>query len=167
MSSRPSKPPLLGALMRIPLEAVHQRIIAEAHAAGFDDLVQAHLSVLRYPGPDDRRPSELATEAGMSKQAMNYLLGQLEDLGYLVREDDPLDRRSKRVALTTRGHDLRTTIRASVDAIEAEVEAELGPKQFAQLRRLLVALNTTAFVRGTSADVPRPAAPPAEELAEA
>jgi DNA-binding MarR family transcriptional regulator len=73
------------------------------HEAGFDDLVPAHLIVLQYPGPENRRPSELASQTGMTKQAMNYLLGEMQRLGYLQREPDPQDRRSKRVRLTSRG----------------------------------------------------------------
>ena len=38
----------------------------------------------------------------MTKQALNYLLGELERRGYLERRPDPDDRRSKRVALTPR-----------------------------------------------------------------
>lgn len=62
-------------------------MLADLHDAGFTDLVTAHFAVLRYPGPDGSRPSDLAVGAGMTKQAMNYLLGQLEQCGYLVRSD--------------------------------------------------------------------------------
>ena len=136
-------PPLIGALVRRPAEAVHLRILREASEAGFTDLVPAHLAVLRYPGPNGRRPSELADEVGATKQAMNYLLGQLEQLGYLERRDDPDDQRSKRVHLTPRGEALRRAIRRTVTKIEAELEAELGKASYAQLRTLLVRLNDT------------------------
>ena len=56
----PLGPPLIGALIRMPMEAVAARIIGGLHAAGFTDLVPAHFPVLRYPGPEGRRPSELA-----------------------------------------------------------------------------------------------------------
>ena len=39
----------------------------------------------------------------MSKQALNYMLGELERLGYLERLPDREDTRSKRIALTPRG----------------------------------------------------------------
>ena len=139
-------PPLIGALVRRPAEAVHLRIVREAIAAGFTDLVPAHLAVLRYPGPNGRRPSELAAEVGASKQAMNYLLGQLEHLGYLDRRDDPDDLRSKRVHLTPRGEALKRAIRRTVIKIEAELEAELGKGSYAQLRTLLVRLNDTKTI---------------------
>ena len=63
------------------------------------------MDVWRYPGSENQRPSELATQTRMTKQALNYLLGQLEQLGYLTRETDSNDQRSKRIRLTPRGHD--------------------------------------------------------------
>ena len=143
----PLGPPLLGALLRMPLDAVVARILAGLHAAGFSDLVAAHFPVLRYPGPQKRRPSELAAAAGMSKQAMNYLLGQMQQLGYLTRDEDPDDQRFKRVRLTERGHAAAQAIRAIVADIEAELEQELGPPQLEQLRQLLIKLNATSLVR--------------------
>jgi DNA-binding MarR family transcriptional regulator len=145
----PVGPPLIGALMRMPVDAVYRRMLADLHAAGFTDLVAAHFAVLRYPGPDGRRPSDLADEAGMTKQAMNYLLGQLERSGYLVRGDDPHDRRSRRVHLTERGRAVARTIRATVADIEAELRHELGSERFAQLRELLTELNACTIVAGS------------------
>ncbi len=147
LMSVPARPPLIGALLRMPYESIHLRIVAEANAAGFEDLVPAHLAVLRYPGPNGRRPSELAEEAGMSRQAMNYLLGQLEALHYIVREDDPDDLRSKRVYFTKRGEALRDTIRQSVSVIERKLNDELGTSAYEQLRHLLVELNGTTVVQ--------------------
>ena len=146
MTAAPVAPPLIGALMRMPVDAVYHRMLADLHAAGFTDLVVAHFAVLRYPGPDDRRPSDLAAEVGMSKQAMNYLLGQLERSGYLIRIDDPDDRRSKRVHLTERGQAVARTIRETVTEIETQLEHELGHEGFAQLRELLTQLNDCNLV---------------------
>jgi DNA-binding MarR family transcriptional regulator len=140
-------PPLIGALVRRPTEAVHLRILREAAEAGFTDLVPAHMAVLRYPGPNGRRPSELAAEVGMTKQAMNYLLGQLERLGYVDRRDDPDDQRSKRVHMTERGEELRVVIRRTVGTIEQELEAELGSSDYARLRTLLVRLNDSDTIK--------------------
>jgi DNA-binding MarR family transcriptional regulator len=138
---------LIGALVRRPTEAVHLRIVREAHAAGFTDLVPAHLAVLRYPGPNGRRPSELAAEVGTTKQAMNYLLGQLEQLGYIERRDDSDDLRSKRVHYTARGEALQRAVRQTVTQIEKEIEAELGAESYAQLRELLVRLNDSDTIK--------------------
>ena len=139
-------PPLLGALLRMPVDAIRHRMLVDLHAAGFTDVVPAHFDVLRYPGPDGRRPSDVAAEAGITKQAMNYLLGQLEQLGYLVREDDAADRRSRRIHLTARGKAVRRRLRTTVGAIEAELEAELGRAEVARLKALLGRLNATNLV---------------------
>ena len=77
-------PAMIGALLRIPWERVVRRMLERLHAEGFDDLDLPHMNLLLYPGPQGARPSELAAQRGMSKQAANYLLGQLEALGYNV-----------------------------------------------------------------------------------
>jgi DNA-binding MarR family transcriptional regulator len=114
------------------------------HERGFDDLDAAHLNVFQYPGPQGARPSELAARLRITKQALNYLLGELERLGYLERRSDPDDRRSKRIALTPRGRSAILVIREAVAEMETAWSERLGPKRFAHLRRLLVELDEPA-----------------------
>ena len=137
-------PPLIGALLRGPWEVVRERMLAGLHARGFDDLKDAHLNVLQYPGPHRTRPSELATRTRMSKQALNYLLGQMGDLGYLERRGTAGDQRSRRIELTRRGHRAVRAIREIVAEVEREWEEQLGPGDFAALRELLGRLNAVA-----------------------
>src|SRR3954453_265354 len=85
----PLGPPLIGALLRMPVDAVRRRMIERLHEHGFPDIDPAHLIVLRYPGPQGERPSDLPAQLGISKQALNYQLGQLERRGYLERRPDP------------------------------------------------------------------------------
>src|SRR5512133_1469644 len=103
VAGQPVGPPLIGALLRIPLEAVQRQMLERLHEHGFTDFDAAFLNVFQYPGPQGARPTELAARLGVSKQALNYLLGELERLGYLERRPDPDDQRSKRIALTPRG----------------------------------------------------------------
>jgi DNA-binding MarR family transcriptional regulator len=134
-------PPMIGALLRMPWEAVQRHMIARLHERGFDDLDAAHLNVFQYPGPQGARPSELATRLRMTKQALNYLLGELERLDYLERRPDPDDLRSKRVALTPRAVSAIGVIRESVEEVEEIWAQKLGEKRFAELRSLLLDLN--------------------------
>lgn len=134
-------PPLIGALLRMPWEDVQQHMLERLHQGGFADFDAAYLNVFRYPGPQGSRPSELAARLGISKQALNYLLGELERLDYLERQPDPDDLRSKRIALTARGTAAVGVIREAVAEVEASWAAQLGERDFAHLRRILLRLN--------------------------
>jgi DNA-binding MarR family transcriptional regulator len=140
-SSEPFGPPMIGALLRTPWEAVQRRMLERLHDHGFTDLDFAHLNVFQYPGPQGARPSELAARLGTTKQALNYLLGELERLDYLQRRPDPDDLRSKRVVLTRRGTSAIRVIRKTVAEIETAWAQQLGPERFAQFRALLLELN--------------------------
>lgn len=133
--------PLIGALMRLPWEAVQRHMLERLHERGFADFDAAYLTVFQYPGPQGARPSELAARLRMTKQALNHLLGQLEKLGYLERQPDPDDLRSKRVALTRRGDAAIRVIREAVAEIETSWAQQLGAKRFAELRRLLLEVS--------------------------
>jgi DNA-binding MarR family transcriptional regulator len=134
-------PPLIGALLRMPWEAVQRHLLERLHESGYEDLDAAHLNVFQYPGPQGARPSELAARLRMSKQAVNYLLGELERLGYIERRPDPDDLRSKRVAVTPRGVSAIGVIREAVGEMETAWTQHLGQKRFAQLRDLLLEIN--------------------------
>ena len=116
-------------------------MLESLHAHGFDDLDPHHLNVLQYPGPDGVRPSELAAQLRISKQALNYKLGELERLGYLERRPDADDLRSRRIFLTARGNELVPVIRDAVRETEREWAAALGADRLEQLRALLLELH--------------------------
>ena len=137
----PYGPPLIGALLRMSVETVRERMLERLHERGFDDLAPAHLIVMQYPGPQGLRPSDLAAQLRMSKQALNYLLGELERLGYVERLPDPDDLRSRRISVTKRGDAIAAVIREAVGEIEAEWTEQLGAGRFEELRSLLVELN--------------------------
>jgi DNA-binding MarR family transcriptional regulator len=138
---------LIGALLRVPAQAIHRRIIGELNAAGFEDLRVPHMAVLQYPGPDGIRPGLLAERAGISKQAMNQLLRSLETLGYLARSDAPDHGRARIVRLTKRGRAAYTKIHEVLREIEYEWSAMLGPKHFAELKKLLLQVWESPLVR--------------------
>lgn len=134
-------PPLIGALLRMPWEAVQEHMLTRLHAEGFEDFDPSYVTVFRYPSPQGERPTELAARRRVSKQALNHVLGQLEERGYLTRDPDPDDGRSKRINLTPRGAKAVTVIREAVTEMEDTWARKLGPRRFHQLRRLLQDLN--------------------------
>src|ERR1035437_10485531 len=111
---------LIGALLRVPAQAIHRRIIAELNAAGYDELRLPHIAVLQFPGPDGVRPTVLAERAGMSKQAMNQLLGSLEGLGDIARSDSPDEGRMRIIRFTKRGRAAYAKIYEILQEIERE-----------------------------------------------
>lgn len=138
---------LIGALLRVPAQAIQRRLIAELNGAGFDDLRVPHMAVLQFPGPDRMRPSALAERAGMSKQAMNQLLKSLESLGYLVRSDVPDEGRARIVRVTRRGRAAYAKIHDILRDIERDWSAELGPTRFAELKELLFRVWDSPLIR--------------------
>jgi DNA-binding MarR family transcriptional regulator len=140
-AEQPFGPPLIGALLRMPWEAVQRHMLERLHERGFSDFDAAYLNVFQYPGPQGARPSELAARLRISKQALGYLLRQLEQLGYLDRRPDPHDQRGKRIVVTRRGKRAIRVIRDAVSEIETTWTQQLGAEQFAQLRELLLKLN--------------------------
>ncbi len=139
---------LIGALLRVPAQAIHRRIINELNGAGFDELRLPHMAVLQFPGPDGVRPGVLAERAGMSKQAMNQLLRSLEDLGFLVRSAAPDEGRARMVRFTKRGRAAYARVHDILRQIEREWREELGPKDFAKLKELLSRVWESRLTRG-------------------
>ena len=138
---------LIGALLRVPAQAIQRRIIRELNARGFDGLTMPHMAVLQFPGPDGVRPGALAERAGMSKQAMNQLLRSLEALSYVIRSAAPNDGRARIVRLTKRGRAAYAKIHEILRDIEREWSDELGPKHVVQLKDLLLRVWQSPLIR--------------------
>jgi DNA-binding MarR family transcriptional regulator len=149
LKNLPVKPEdmLIGALLRVPAQAIHRRIINELNAAGFKELRVPHMAALQFPGPDGVRPGTLAERAGMSKQAMNQLLRSLEGLGYIVRSDAPDEGGARIIRFTKRGRAAYSKVHDVLRDIEREWSAELGPTRFAQLKELLYRVWISPLIR--------------------
>ena len=139
-ATEPTLPPV-GALLRRPAVLVRHEVMAGLHAAGFDDVLPAHLGVFQHPGPDGQRPGVLARRTRASKQAMNHLLHQLEASGYIVREAHPDDGRTRVVRLTERGWQAQAVIRETMARLEHEWRLALGDDVYGGLSRALELLQ--------------------------
>ena len=133
--------PLAAALLRRPAVVMRHEIMAGLEAAGYEDILPAHLGVFQHPGPDGVRPGVLAARTYASKQAMNHLLHQLEEGGYLVRETATGDRRTRIVRLTERGWDAAGVIQQTTLDVEKAWEHALGQETYAELRHGLARLE--------------------------
>jgi DNA-binding MarR family transcriptional regulator len=74
---------------------------------------------------------------GLSKQAVNDLLGELERTGYVERHTHPKDRRARIVRLTAAGNELQYTTHETSRRLEAGWAASVGAERMAALRATL------------------------------
>lgn len=131
---------MISSLLRLPREYVVARMLAEVNEHGFD-VSETELGVFMYPGPDGRRPSELARQCYMSRQAMNYVLAELERRGYIERRVGPTPA-STVVQMTARGREMIELMRRCVSTVEREWTNYLGAQRFNALRETLQELSS-------------------------
>ena len=128
-------------------DEVQRRIAAD----GLDDLRMADGVVFQHLVPGPQPIGALAERLGVSQQAASKSVADLERRGYVRREADPADGRTRRAALTARGEAAIAAGRRHRAAVEAELAERLGAQRVEGARRTLVdvleALGGTAAVR--------------------
>ena len=100
----------------------------------------AHATVLAHLPIEGGRLSDLASAAGVTKQAMGPLVDDMEGFGYVRREPDPADRRAKRIVFTDAGIELLEDSRAVVAAIWSRYAEVIGERRLNALRNSLTLL---------------------------
>ena len=132
--------PRLGALLNDAQEAWYfalnsalARRNAPALGAGAELLAQLSLSGISQ--------SLLAERMGLTKQAVQQSLDQLEKHALIRREPDPVDRRAKYVVLTEAGLFALEMRRDAEKEAERLLKLALGKKTLKQLARGLRKLN--------------------------
>jgi DNA-binding MarR family transcriptional regulator len=134
-------PPNVGVLLFVSYRAMEARVFAGLAALGFDDFTPAQARVFQRIGPAGSRVTDLAEQAGVTKQTVGFLVDQLERAGYVERAPDPADGRVRLVRITGRG---ARCVRASlgiVAEVEAEWAAHLGAGRLDELRAILADLR--------------------------
>src|SRR5581483_936673 len=138
MSSTAVRPPL-NALLRVAWQQARRRMLADLRTGGFAELDEAHLHLFQHPGPDGLRPSDLARRLRTSRQATNYLLAQLESMGYLQRRRAAGDVR-RRVYVTARGRRLQAAMLTSVRRFERQWRRRVGAARYRAFLHVLGAM---------------------------
>jgi DNA-binding MarR family transcriptional regulator len=126
--------------MRLAWVAFREQMYSKVVEAGYTDLQRAHFALFRYPTIADMRPSQLAEQAGLSRQSTNDLLRQLEAKGYIRLQPDPTDRRAKLIALTDRGSGLMELLRSTAQQVSEEWAAVVGQDRIVAVRATLLEL---------------------------
>lgn len=136
-----AEPLNLGVLLLLPYRAMEGRVFEGLAAAGFDDITPAQARVFQRIAPTGSRLTDLAAQAGITKQSAGFLVDQLERAAYVQRVPDPADGRARLVQIAERGAQAVLASRVLVDQVEAEWTAHLGARSIDQLRDILTALR--------------------------
>ncbi|MET0134363.1 MAG: MarR family transcriptional regulator [Kibdelosporangium sp.] len=122
--------PDLGVLAGRLLFAVQGELFAALAERGFDDLQPRHGAVLAYLEPAGVRATELSRLSGQHKQVIGTVIDELEQLGYVVRQPDPADRRAKLVCPTERGLEQMRAADSIMAGIQQRHARRLGRERF-------------------------------------
>jgi DNA-binding MarR family transcriptional regulator len=124
---------LLGHAMRRFDERVLQLMaqdpevpLALSNLAARGQVGAAHVHITRHLTLRGSRLQELATSAGMSKQAMGKLVDQCEAWGLVTREADTRDGRAKLVRFTPAGLAWLQGFQRAVTQAETELRQAVG-----------------------------------------
>ncbi|QPC41506.1 winged helix DNA-binding protein [Kaustia mangrovi] len=134
------------------LERIYRRytdlLRGDLNRLGVDDASPSQVMMLFTIGHDELSIRELLDRGHYLGSNASYNLKQLGDAGYIERETSPRDRRSARIRLAPKGHELCDAIRGIHDGYHRLVvrdEMEYGEMEtaFRMLRRLEEVWTTT------------------------
>jgi DNA-binding MarR family transcriptional regulator len=83
------------------------------------------------------RPSDLARNIGITRQAIQQTLVEMEQGGLITLVPDPTDGRAKIVKFSRRGAGIGRSAFKAMDEIEAELVRRLGAKAVSTLKEVL------------------------------
>jgi DNA-binding MarR family transcriptional regulator len=137
MSVDPISPPprpLPALLTGVKLAAI-DKLRGRIAEAGHPEIREGHGCVFGFIDLDrGSRLTDLAAQAGLTKQAVGEAVTELERIGYVMRVPDPQDGRAKIIKLTDRGMDAVIKGRRIFAEIEREWAEQIGPELMASFR---------------------------------
>lgn len=71
----------------------------------------------------------LAERTAKDKACLTNLINNLEKKGWVIRKEDPSDKRNRLIFLTTEGRELSLQIRPLTDELYAQLTKKMGEKQ--------------------------------------
>jgi DNA-binding MarR family transcriptional regulator len=133
--------PDLSHLLLSAYRSLDDEIEAALRDRGIADLRPAPAATLLLVDRTGTRLTELASRAGITKQAMMQAIDELQELGCVRRVPDPTDSRAKVVRLTAKGLRHRAASRKSIQAVEARIRRELGDRRYDVVRSSLIEMT--------------------------
>lgn len=122
---------------------INQRLIrdiADRQILVQDDISQSQKMALILMNIEGNRISELAKRMHVSKQAASKTVQELEANGYVVRKEDPDDRRAYVIDFTPKAIKIVEDTLIYFADIENKLQKEFGKKRFEEIQSHLAAL---------------------------
>ena len=145
----------IGQLLVRLLFVFRTELFSDERQANYPDLRFPHLQIWGNLGIDGVRLTALADQANLSMAACSELVNELQNLGYLERQPDPLDGRAKLIFPTRKGRLLLDLAGQKVAEIEARWRTLCPPGTFnlacTTLDELLCALANPSEQENTPA----------------
>jgi DNA-binding MarR family transcriptional regulator len=141
----PQPPPLrtdfLVNHMRAKVEAIQVFVQRRLSELGYFVPTPAHLNLMAHVPIEGIRPSQLAAQMQVTKQAVDQLLDQLEAGGAITRDVEPADRRAKLVRPTAWATEAYLYVGSLLAEMEERWQTLLGEDLFAHLQAALEILR--------------------------
>jgi DNA-binding MarR family transcriptional regulator len=104
---------------------------------GFDRITEPHLTLLGHLDCGATHAAAVAERMGVTRQAIARTLRELEALGYVGLERDPVRKNQKVIVMTAAGESLALAARAALEETEAVLKERIGPTRLQGLREAL------------------------------
>lgn len=115
-------------------------VVAGLDKRGHPGVRPGHEFALRAIDNGAENASELARRLSVSRQAAAKTIAALLEMGYVARDDDPDDRRRKRLHVTKRGHEMMSIGAGLFDDVRKRWAARIGRQQLEALEASLAEL---------------------------
>ena len=127
---RDDLPSNLGQILMLGIRDFQRRLDEDLGARGVTGIGKRHREVFLYLGRyGPSRSVDMAHAAGIRPQSMMVIIRELEELGMIERQPDPLDSRAKLVSFTPRGKTFIGELGVSTRTVWEQYERLVGKKQ--------------------------------------
>lgn len=106
----------------------------------YSPLTPSSFRLLSLIPEEGARVTDLATLAGMTKQALGQFVDLLEPLGYVVSSQHPTDRRVRLITRTALGDHVVADVNAMYERLDSYWESLVGPRRWATFRTVITEL---------------------------
>lgn len=97
-------------------------------ARGWDQVTRPQSMVMANVVIGVHKPSDIARNLGISRQAVHTTINQMIEMGMLELRDDVNDRRAKIVAVSEKGREMGRDADLAMAAMSAELRRRIGAK---------------------------------------